>query len=62
MPDALTRSQMLSPQEAADLLRVDRETVLRWIKEGKLFGSKLSSRIIRVRLADIEAMITEHAL
>lgn len=59
---ALARLTMISPQQAADMLSVDRETVLRWVRDGKLFASKLSPKIIRVRLADIETMIQRNAL
>jgi excisionase family DNA binding protein len=54
---AAPKKLMVSPQEAADMLSVDRDTVFRWIKEGKLAASKLSPRIVRIRVADIDAMI-----
>jgi excisionase family DNA binding protein len=45
----------VSPQEAADMLSVDRDTVFRWIKEGKLAAWRLSPRILRVGIPAIEA-------
>ena len=53
---------MVSPQEAAEMLSVDRDTILRWVKQGRLAASKLSPRIVRIRVADIEAMLTRGAL
>ena len=37
----MTMSNLLSPQEVADMLGMDRKTILRWLKSGKLRGSKL---------------------
>lgn len=56
------RRLMVSPQEAADMLSVDRETIFRWIKAGRLSASKLSPRIVRIRVADIEAMLKARAM
>lgn len=53
---------MVSPQEAAEMLSVDRETIFRWVKQGRLAASKLSPRIVRIRVADIEAMLAQGAL
>lgn len=52
---ATARRYMVSPQEAAEMLSVDRETVLRLIRRGELKASRISRKIIRIRLADIEA-------
>ena len=40
---------------------VDRETILRWIREGKLPAVRLSRRIIRIRVADLDALEAQHA-
>lgn len=56
------RRLMVSPQEAADMLGVDRDTIFRWVKQGRLSASKLSPRIVRIRVAAIEAMLAEGAL
>lgn len=53
---------MISPQDAAELLSVDRDTIFRWIKAGRLKASKLSPRIVRIRMADIEAMLDARTL
>lgn len=53
---------MVSPQEAAEMLSVDRDTIFRWVKQGRLPASKLSPRIVRIRVADIEAMLNRGAL
>jgi excisionase family DNA binding protein len=56
-----TDKKMVSPQEAADQLSVDRDTIFRWIREGKLAASKLSPRIVRIRQSDIDALIQRSA-
>jgi excisionase family DNA binding protein len=43
--------QYLTPDEIADKLRVDQDTVLRWLKRGELPGYKVG-RQWRVTLAD----------
>jgi excisionase family DNA binding protein len=53
--------RMVSPEEAASMLSVDRETILRWVKAGKLPASKLSPRLIRIRVSDIEALLARSA-
>jgi excisionase family DNA binding protein len=48
---------MVSPQDAAEMLSVDRDTIFRWIKAGKLPAAKLSPRVVRIRVADLEALL-----
>ena len=36
--------EILTPQEAADYLRIDTETVYRYIRQGKLVASKLGRK------------------
>lgn len=43
------------------MVSVDRDTIFKWIKQGKLPATKLSRRIIRIRLADLEALIERSA-
>jgi excisionase family DNA binding protein len=57
-----TKRLTVSPQEAAEMLGVDRDTILRWVKQGRLAASKLSPRIVRIRVAAIEAMLAQGAL
>jgi len=59
---AVVARAMVSPQEAAAMLHVDRTTIFRWIKDGKLSASKLSPRIVRIRVADIDALLERGAL
>lgn len=60
--DVTVKRLTVSPQEAAEMLSVDRDTILRWVKRGRLPASKLSPRIVRIRVADIEAMLTRGTL
>jgi excisionase family DNA binding protein len=60
--DRPVKRLMISPQDAADMLSVDRDTIFRWIKDGRLPATKLSPRVVRIRIADIEAMIDARRL
>jgi excisionase family DNA binding protein len=51
----------VSPRDAAEMLDVCLDTVLDWIKSGRLPASRLSKRIIRIRVADIDALLDRHA-
>lgn len=53
---------MISPAEAAEMLSVDRATIFRWIRDGRLPASKLSPRIVRIRVADIDALLRDRQL
>lgn len=61
MTEPAPRKLMVSPKEAAAMVSVDRDTIFKWIKQGKLPATKLSRRIIRIRLADLEALIERSA-
>jgi len=50
---------LLTLQEAADLLKVDPQTVRLWLKEGELEGVKRGTTW-RVRQEDIEAFLAAH--
>jgi excisionase family DNA binding protein len=52
----------VSPQDAADMLDVDRDTIFAWIRQGRLSASKLSPRIVRIPVASIEALIAQGTL
>jgi excisionase family DNA binding protein len=51
--------EFLSPREVADLLGVSSDTVLGWVREGRLRAVRLSSRTIRFRREDIAALGTQ---
>ena len=48
---------VLTPVEAAALLKVRRTTVLDWLKSGHLRGSKLGHKTWRIRQADLDAFL-----
>jgi excisionase family DNA binding protein len=50
--------EMLTTIEAAALLKVHRETVLRWIRRGRVRGVKLS-RTWRVPASEVERLLSE---
>lgn len=58
MSDRSQALLMISPQQAAEMLSVDRDTIHKWIKSGRIGGAaKLSPRIVRIPLASVEALL-----
>ena len=50
-------TQRISLQEAAEILGVSTKTVRRYIADGSLPAERIQSRLLRVRRADVEALI-----
>jgi excisionase family DNA binding protein len=48
---------LLTPTEAAKILRVDPKTVVRWIKAGTMPGIITPGNRYRVRRSDLDALI-----
>jgi len=57
MADSTTRRYTVSPRQAAEMLGVNRDTILRYIKTGVLRATKINRRTIRIRQADIDEMM-----
>ncbi len=55
------QSDLLTPEEAAVLLRLNRETIYRNLRRGKLPGTKLGGQW-RLSKTQLESMFTSHAL
>jgi len=56
----LTRSEsidLLSVREAAAVMRVRQETILRWINKKVLPANKLGTKLWRIKAADLEALL-----
>ena len=51
--------KLLTVEEVAKMLSVDRETVYRWIKAGKLIASQPGGYIWRIRPQDLEAFVSK---
>jgi len=51
---------MLTSDDVSAVLRVHRETILQWLREGKIPGSKIG-RIWRTRRGDLTAWVTEQS-
>jgi len=49
---------LLTPKEVAEKLRVSEQTVLRWLRNGKLKGVK-AGRLWRIREEDLQEFIKE---
>jgi excisionase family DNA binding protein len=50
---------LLTPQQVAERLQVQVQTVVRWLRSGQLKGAKFG-RIWRVTEEDLQAFIQEH--
>jgi excisionase family DNA binding protein len=53
--------ELLTPEEAAKVLRVDPATVRVWLRQGKLKGSKLAGGHWRISEAELERFINGEA-
>ena len=51
-----TKRDILTPDQAADYLQIDRETVYRYIRQGKLVASKLG-RAYRIPRRSLELLL-----
>lgn len=54
-------SQWLTSEEAAEYLKINRRTLLEWVRQDKLKAYKLSGvirHVWRFRQADLDAMLT----
>jgi excisionase family DNA binding protein len=47
----------LSPADVAAELGVSKDTVLRWIRDGKLPAARLGYRTLRIRRQDLDAFL-----
>jgi excisionase family DNA binding protein len=47
----------LTPEQAAARLQISRKTVVAWMRDGKLRGSKIGYRTWRVTVSEIEAFL-----
>lgn len=55
----LNKESLLTPEEAAELLKVSKASVLRLVKVGKLPASRLGRRTIRIRADSLARLIME---
>ena len=47
----------MTPQQVAELLKVDRSTVNRWCREKKLKSCLINPRVRRIRYTDVETFL-----
>ncbi|MCL0077421.1 helix-turn-helix domain-containing protein [Dehalococcoidia bacterium] len=52
-------TKLVTPIEAAAALKVDRMTIYRWIKRGRLPVRRLPSGLIRIKAEDVENLLTQ---
>lgn len=51
---------LLSLSEAAEVLRVSKRTVLRWMERGKLQGVRVGERLVKVSRHSLKNVITSY--
>jgi len=51
--------ELLTPEEAAEWLRVTPDTIYRWLREGELPAIKLG-RLYRIPKAEVLALVRRH--
>lgn len=51
--------KLYSIEEVSEMLKVDRKTVARWIKENKLTAMKLAGTLWRIREKDLNYFILQ---
>ena len=51
---------LLSVEEVSAELKVHRQTVYMWIKDGLLTSIRLGRKVIRVKRSDLEKFVLEH--
>jgi excisionase family DNA binding protein len=52
----MPNTPLLSPKQAAELLGLNKHTILRWIKTGRLPAQKLSAQTFRIRREDLDKL------
>jgi excisionase family DNA binding protein len=52
-------SQVLVPEEVAEVAQVKPATVMRWLRSGKLRGSKNRGGLWSIRIDDLNAFLTD---
>jgi excisionase family DNA binding protein len=50
-------SEYITPKEAAGLLKVDRQTIYRMIREGRLPAERLGKRGLRIPRGDLAGLL-----
>ncbi len=55
----LDMRQLLTKQEAAEVVRVHPRTIERWIHVGRIRASRLSPRVVRIRRSELERLLRE---
>jgi excisionase family DNA binding protein len=51
------KGEILTPREAAEAIGVDRETIYRMIRDGKLPAMRVGTRSLRIERAAVETLL-----
>ena len=67
-PDALARqiilermSELLTTQEAADLVGCSLATIRNWIRDGRLRAYRMGPRLLRIKPEDLDQLIRRYS-
>ena len=52
-------SELLTPSEVAKRLKVDRITIYRWVKSGRLQAKRLPDSQIRIEAKELDNLLTK---
>lgn len=59
-PEVQLSPRLMTPDEAAEALRVHKNTIWKLVRQGDLPARRIGSRIVRIAAADVEALLTEY--
>ena len=52
-------SELLTPNEAAKKLKIDRITIYRWVKSGRLQAKQLPNGQLRIEAKELDKLLTK---
>lgn len=58
----LTKEELLTPEEVAKLLKVNKRTVYYWIEKRAIPYIKFNRKVVRFRPSDIEEFLAKHTV
>lgn len=58
----LLSEQLLTPEEVAKLLKINKRTVYYWIEKRLINYIRINHKVVRFRLTDVEELIQKHTV
>lgn len=56
----IDKEELLTPQEVARLLKVDKRTIYYWIGRGLITYVRVNKKVVRFRLQDVEFFLQKY--